>query len=167
MKIDFIIVSGVLVILCFLPFFLCHLFVNSKKRNLGRKFKEEAQKLSCNITFELNRNTNIAGIDIFKKQFFIQQPENDFIIHHIDLNKINQIKLSMHYAKYSLHNKLVQTLSQLDLEFYDNNTSEIRIVNLYNYDLNYTEDFEIKNAENLVSELQKYLNVKPILKRTA
>ncbi len=168
MKLDFIIVSGILVIICFLPFILCHLFVNTKKKNLKRKFKEEALKLSYNITFEHIWNTNIAGIDVLKKQFlFVQQPENEFIISHIDLNKIGQIRLLPHYTKYSLHNKLVSTLSRLDLEIYENYTSGIVTVNLYNYDLNYTEDFEIKNAENLVLELKKYLHAMPILKHTA
>jgi hypothetical protein len=168
MNIDFIIVSGILVIICFLPFILCRSIVNAKKKYLGRKFKEEALRLSYNITFELNWNTNIVGIDILKKQFlFVQELESDYIIHHIDLNKISQVKLLSHYSKYSLHNKLVQTLSRLDLEFYENNTSGLLTVNLYNYDLNYTEDFEIKNAENIVSELKKYLNVMPILKHSA
>ena len=168
MKLDFIIVSGILVIICFLPFILSRIFANTKKKQLGRKFKEEALKLSYNITFKLLWNTNIAGIDILKRQFlFVQELENEFIINHIDLNKIGQIRLLPHYAKYSLHNKLVSTLSRLDLEFYENNTSGLLTVNLYNYDLNYTEDFELKNAENLVLELQKYLNAMPILKHTA
>lgn len=168
MKIDFIIVSGILVIICFLPFILSRFFGNKKKKNLGRKFKDEALKMRTNITFKLTWNTNIAGIDVLKKQFlFVQQPENEIIVHHIDLNRMSQVKLSAHYAKYSLHNKLVQTLSRVDLEFYESNTSSISMVNLYNYELNYTEDFEIKNAENLVSELNKYLNAMPILKHTA
>ncbi len=168
MKIDFIIVSSILVITCFLPFILFPLLVNTKKKNLRRKFKEEALRLSFNITFKLIWNSNIAGIDILKKQFlFVQEPESEYFIHHIDLNKIGQVKLLSHYEKYSLHNKLVQTLARVDLEFCDNNTGEPLTLNLFNYDLNYTEDFEIKNAENLVSELQKYLNTRPILKHTA
>lgn len=168
MKIDFIIVSGILVIISFLPFILLPFLTNTKKKNLRRKFKEEALRLSFNITFELIWNSNIAGIDILKKQFlFVQQADTDFVIQHVDLNKISQAKLVSHYAEYSLHNKPVQTLSRVDLEFYENNSAGPLTVNLFNYDLNYTEDFEIKNAEKLVAELQKYLNAQPILKRTA
>ncbi len=154
--------------ICFLPFILCRLLVNTKQGSLKRKFKEESHRLSYNITFELVWNTNVAGIDVLKKQFlFVQLPENEFIINHVDLNKIGQIRLLPQYAKYNFHNKLVQTLSRLDLEFYENNAPGIITVNLYNYDLNYTEDYEIKNAENLVFELKKYLNAMPILKHTA
>ena len=90
MKIDFIIVSGILVIISFLPFILLPFLTNTKKKNLRRKFKEEALRLSFNITFELIWNSNIAGIDILKKQFlFVQEPDSDFVIQHVDLNKVS------------------------------------------------------------------------------
>ncbi len=168
MKIDFIIVSGILVIISFLPFILLPLLMSTKKKNLQKKFKEETLRLNLNISYKLVWNSNIAGIDILKKQFlFVQEPDSNFVIHHVDLNKVMQIKTVSHYAEFNLQKKLVQTLSRVDLEFYENKPVGPLTINLFNYDLNYTEDFEIKNAEKLVAELQKYLNAQPILKRTA
>tara|TARA_R100001369_G_scaffold32700_1_gene57360 strand:+ start:3669 stop:4175 length:507 start_codon:yes stop_codon:yes gene_type:complete len=168
MKIDFIIVSGILVILCFIPFILLPFLVSTKRKNLRRKFKEEALSLSINITFKLIWNSNIAGIDILKKRFlFVQEPDSDFLIHHVDLTKISQVKILSHYEEYSSHNKPVKNLTRVDLEFYENNTAVPLTVNLFNYALNYTQDYEIKNAEKLVMELQKYSNAITILKHTA
>ena len=168
MKIDFIIVSGILVILCFIPFILLPFLVNTKRKNLRRKFKEEALSLSLNITFKLIWNTNIAGIDILKKQFlFVQEPDSNFLIHNVDLTKINQIKILPHYDQCNSHNKSVKNLTRVDLEFYEYNTEVPLTVNLFNYAHNYTQDYEIKNAEKLVMELQKYLNTRTILKQTA
>ncbi len=168
MKIDFIIVSGILVILCFIPFILLPFLVNTKRKNLRRKFKEEALRLSLNISFKLNWNTNIAGIDILKKQFlFVQEPDSDFLIHHVDLTKVSLVKILSHFEEYRSNNKPVKNLTKIDLEFYEINTTSPLTVNLFNYALNYTQDYEIKNAELLVMELQKYSNAITILKHTA
>ncbi len=168
MKLDFVVVSAILVIISFLPFIMLPLLMSTKKKSLRKKFKDEALRLSLNISYKLTWNSNIAGIDILKKQFlFVQEPDSDFVIHHLNLNKISQIKIVSHYAEFDLQKKRVQTLSSVDLEFFENGISGPLTVNLFNYDLNYTEDFEIKNAEKLVIELKKYLNAQPVLKRTA
>lgn len=168
MKIDFIIISGFLVIITFLPYILFPLLRSKEEKNLRRKFKEEALRLVLNISYELIWNTNIAGVDIFKRQFLlVQKPDSDFITQYVNLNKVSQIKLVSHNAEFSLEGKRIQTLSRVDLEFSENNIVESVTVNLFDSESNYTQDFEIKNAEKLVSELQKYLKAQPVLKRTA
>jgi len=168
MKIDFIIISGILVIMTFLPFILFPILSSKVEKNLRKKFKEEALRLVLNISYQLNWNTNIAGIDILKREFlFVQKPDMDFVIQHVNLNKVSQIKLVSHNAEFRLKEKLIQTLSRVDLEFSENNTSGSVTINLFDSDSNYTQDLEIKNAEKLVTELQKYLNAQPVLKRTA
>lgn len=168
MKIDFIIISGILVIITFLPFILFPIHRSKEKKNLRRKFKEEALRLVLNISVQFNWNTNIAGIDILKREFlFVQKPDMDFVIQHVNLNKVSQIKLVSHNAEFRLKKKLIQSLSRVDLEFSENNTSGPVTVNLFDSESNYTQDLEIKNAEKLVAELQKYLNALPVLKRTA
>ena len=152
----------------FLPFILFPILSSKEEKNLRKKFKEEALRLVLNISYQLNWNTNIAGIDILKREFlFVQKPDMDFVIQHVDLNKVSQIKLVSHNAESRLKEKLIQTLSRVDLEFSENNTSGSVTINLFDSDSNYTQDLEIKNAEKLVTELQKYLNAQPVLKRTA
>lgn len=168
MKIDFVVVLAILVIMSFLPFIILPLLISTKKISLHKKFKDEALRLRLNMSYELTWNSNIAGIDILKKQFlFFQERESDLVIPHVNFNKISEIELITNYAECYVQKKRVQTLSGIDLEFFENNISRPVTVNLFNYDLNYTEDFEIKNAEKLVKELQNYSNAQPVLKLTA
>lgn len=63
--------------------------------------------------------------------------------------------------------KRIETLSKIHLEFYENNSAELKTVNLFDNELNYMQDFEVKNAQILVTELQKYLIGYGKLNRTA
>ncbi len=168
MKIDFIIISGILVIISFLPFILFPLLIIKGEKKFKRKFKEEASRLGLNISYELKWNNNRVGIDVLKRQFLlVQNFSTDFIIRQVDLNKVCQIKLVTNNTEFKLQDKLMQTLSRVDLEFFENNAAGFITVNLFDYELNYTQDLEIKNAQKLVAELQKYLSSQPVLKRTA
>lgn len=168
MKIDFIIISGILVIISFLPFILMPILGMKNQKNLTRTFREESLKLGLNISFKLQWNTNIAGIDIMNKHFlFIQRLDNNLKIKHIDLNQVNEVKLVTKTCEFKVKEKFRQSLSQVDLEFYQPNSEVPVTVNLFDYDLNYTEDLEIKNSQKLLVELQKYVNAVPVLKHTA
>lgn len=168
MKIDFIITSSILVLISFLPFILFPILANKEKKSFKNRFKEEALKLGLNISYELHWNTNIAGIDILKRQFLlVQKPDMDFAIINVDLNKVNDIKILTQTVRVKQQRLLVDILSRIELEFYtDNNLAPI-IVTLFDHDLNYNQDFELKNAQKLVAELKKYLSAQPVLKRTA
>lgn len=168
MKIDFIIVSGILVFISFLPFILFPLLRIQMEKNLQKKFRESAFNLSINVGYELKWNNNIAGIDILKRQFlFVQKIGEDFIIQHVDLNGVRDIKLVEHTAESKPGENIKQALTKVDLEFYRNPLSEAVTVSLFDHDLNYTQDLEVKNAGKLVAELKKYLAAQPVLKRIA
>ncbi|CAN5125907.1 hypothetical protein BH23BAC2_BH23BAC2_20810 [soil metagenome] len=64
MKIDFIIISGILVIISFLPFILFPILISKEGKKLKNKFKTEASRLGLNISYVLIWNSNRAGIDI-------------------------------------------------------------------------------------------------------
>src|SRR5690606_27272440 len=121
MKIDFVVISGILVIISFLPFILFPLIQSKEKKNLKRKFKEEALRSGLNISYLHTWNTNIAGIDILKKQFlFVQKPDMDFMVQHVDLNKVNEVELVAHNGEATLQKRLIQTLTRVELKFLDN-----------------------------------------------
>ena len=102
MKIDFIVISGILVIISFLPFILLPILGMKDHKHLLHSFKETAFTMGLNISYKLQWNTNIAGIDILKRQFlFIQKPENDLLISRVNLNEVNELKLVIHNWKNS------------------------------------------------------------------
>lgn len=168
MKLDFIIISAILVIICFLPFILIPLLSFKNHKILTNKFREESLKLGINVSFKLQWNNNIAGIDIMNRHFLlIKILDQNIETHHINLNQVYEVKLVTKNFNYKVKGEFRQTLSLVDLEFYQPNSEMPTTVNLFNYDLNYTEDLEIKNSQKLLVELQKYLNVQPVLKHTA
>ena len=167
MKIDFIIISSILVIICFLPFILFPLIGKKEEKSIKNRFKEEALRLGLNLSYELHWNTNRAGIDILKRQFlFVQKIDMDFEIKQVDLNKVSEIKMQTQTVKVKQHGQRVEILSRIELEFYGDNYLPV-IVKVFDHDLNYNQDFEIRNTQKLVAELQKYLIAQPVLKRTA
>ncbi|MDT0689978.1 hypothetical protein RM549_09300 [Salegentibacter sp. F188] len=168
MKIDFILISSALAIICFLPFILLPLFESKEEKKLKNKFKEEALRLGLNISYELSWNTNLTGIDILKKQFlFVQKSDLGFRVNHVDLSNVSQIKMVTQTVNVKQQGKLEEILSRIELEFYNCNSLAPLIVTVFDHDLNYNQDYELKNAKDLVGELQKYLNALPVLKRTA
>lgn len=167
MKIDFIIISSILVIICFLPFILFPLLANKEEKSLKKRFNEEALKLGLNISYELCWNTNIAGLDILKRQFLlVQKPDMDFEIETVDLNKVRDIQLLTQTVRIKQRHELVEILSRIELEIYTDNLAP-KVLTLFDHDLNYNQDFELKNAQILLAELKKYLSAQPVLKRTA
>ncbi|HSP83303.1 MAG TPA: hypothetical protein VLN72_06195 [Gillisia sp.] len=168
MKIDFIIISSVLVFISFLPFILLPILGAKDKKILFKSFKETSLKLGINSSYILQWNSNIAGIDILKKQFlFTQMPENGVITYHVNLTQVREVKMTIKTSEFKLKKKVMQSLSRVDLEFYNQNSKEPVVVNVFDNNLNYTEDLEIKNAQTLIAELQKYINAKPVLRHTA
>lgn len=168
MKIDFIIISAILVIISFVPFILFPVIGSMEMKKLKHKFKAEVLNLGLNISYKLQWNTNLAGIDILKRKLlFVQTTEKGFYIKHVDLNNISEVKMITQTVQIKEQGKLVHILSKVDLEFFENHSKTLQTITVFDHNLSYSQDFEIKNAQKLVDELQKYLNVQPLLKRTA
>lgn len=168
MKIDFMFISIILVIISFLPFILFPLLKHKEEKKLRSKFKEVATSLGLNMSFELAWNTNLAGIDILKREFlFVQYLNDQFLTHRVTLKKVQNIKLVVENKQVENQNKKNETLSRVTLEFYENNLAEPLSVTLFDSDQNFMQDFELKNSKALMVELEKYVSALPILKRTA
>lgn len=168
MKIDFIVISGILVIFSFLPFILFPLLRSKEEKNLKNTFKKETSSRELNITYKLAWNNNLAGIDILKREFvLLQWLNNNFVVQHVNLSQYHTIKIMVENRLVERHNKNTEELSRISLAFFRNNAEEPIMLNFYDYELNFSQDYEMKNAQKLLAELQKYACAQPVLKRTA
>jgi hypothetical protein len=168
MKIDFIIISGILVIISFLPFILFPILRSKEEKKIKNKFIEETSSRGLNISYKLAWSNNLAGIDILKRVFVLTQWLNEkFIVQYVDLNKIHTIKIIVENRQVERDKKSTEELSHIFLVFFQSNSDEPVMVALFDYDLNFTQDYEFKNAQKLLTELQKYAGALPVLKRTA
>lgn len=167
MNIDLVILSLLLVFLVFLPFILIPLIQNRGSKNLQKKFHAEASMLNLKTDIIETWNQNIIGIDSAqKKLLFVQKLEEEFIIEHIDLDRLKQSELKLQYSQPVGHKKEEQ-LQKVILIITVQHTEEKKSIVLYDYDLNYTQDLEVMNAQKVNNHINKFINNRPVLKRTA
>lgn len=168
MKIDLIVISAILVILVILPFVLIPYLQNGGNKKLQKKFREQATWFNLNPDITQQWNLNLAGIDSVQKKFLlVQSLDHGFVVEFVDLQKIKSSRVVITYLPMLVNGKKEEVLQRIDLEFSHQFIEEKQIVNVYDYDLNYTQDLEVKNANNLQETIQKFLINQPVLKRTA
>ncbi len=168
MKIDFIVISVLLVTLVILPFVLLPLIQNGGSKKLQKKFREEASRLNLNIDIKESWNQNIFGIDsVQRKMIFVNSSEEIVQIHTIDLNRVKQSSVAVTTTPANKGGKKEEHLQRIDLEFLLSSPEEKKILSLYHYDINFTQDLELKNAEKCNSQIQNILITQPYFKRTA
>ncbi len=168
MKIDLIVISALLVILVILPFVLIPYLQNGGNKKLQKKFREQATWFNLNPDITQQWNLNLAGIDSVQKKFLlVQNLDHGFVVDFVDLQKIKSSKVVITYLPMLVNGKKEEVLQRIDLEFSHRFNEEKQLVNVYDYDLNYTQDLEVKNANSLQETIQKFLISQPVLKRTA
>lgn len=168
MKIDIMIVSVILVLLVILPFFLLPLIQMRGNKKLQKKFLEEALKLNLNIDLKESWNLNVIGIDsVQKKLLLVQQQRDLYVSECIDLSSMQSSRVIIATSQVKRNRKPEEVLQRTDIEFSPNYGEEKKLLNLFNHDLNFVQDLEVKHAEKWNSLVQKYLSSRPYLKRTA
>ena len=168
MKIDIMIVSVILVLLVVLPFFLLPLIQMRGNKKLQKKFLEEALKQNLNIDLKEIWNLNMIGVDtVQKKLLFVQQQKDGFVSECIDLSRMQSSQVIITTSQIKRNRKPEEVLQRTDIEFSPNYGEEKKLLNLFNQDLNFVQDLEVKHAEKWNSLVQKYFSSRPFLKRTA
>lgn len=167
MKIDLVILSLLLVFLVFLPFILIPLIQNRGSKNLQKKFNGEASRLNLKTDIIETWNQNFIGFDSAqKKLLFVQKLEEDFIVEFIDLDGIKQSDLKLQHSQ-PVGQKKEEQLQKVILELTVQHTEEKKTIVLYDYDLNYNQDLEVKNAQKVNDHISNFIKSRPVLKRTA
>lgn len=168
MKIDLIVISAILVILVILPFVLIPYLQNGGNKELQKKFREQATWFNINPDITQQWNLNLAGIDSVQKNFLlVQLLDTGFVVEHVDLQKVKKSQVILTYNPMVVNGKKEEVLKRIDLEFSHLYQEEKQLVNLYDYDLNYVQDLEVKHANQLQETIQKFLVSQPVLKNTA
>lgn len=168
MKIELIVISLTLVMLVLIPFFLFPYFQVRDNNKLQKNFKKEADKLNLNIAEKESWNLNVIGIDpVQKKLLLVQRIENTFPVECIDLKIVKQCNVVVTHLEKVVNGKKESVLEKVGLEFTFIYGAEKKLVILYDYDVNYTQDLEIKHAENWNTNIKKYISAQPYLQKTA
>lgn len=168
MNIELILVSAILVVLIFIPFVLLPLLRNSDLKKLEKKFREEEKNHNINIQLKEHWNQNYIGLDLSeKKLLFIQKSEEEFIVEFIDLKLVNSCASSIEELTVQRDGKTESLLRRVNLEFSFRNTGLKKSINLFDYDLHFTQDLEVKHASKWAELISQQLSSQSVLKQTA
>ncbi|UJH92180.1 hypothetical protein LZ575_06285 [Antarcticibacterium sp. 1MA-6-2] len=168
MNTELIIISILLVCLVFLPFILVPFVQNRGSKNLKNKFRDEAVRLGLNIDLKENWSCNFIGIDTNqKKLLFVQKIEENFISEFVDLATVKQSRVVVTEIHKKNGKKEESELQKLDLEFSFFGGQGTKLINLYDRDINFAQDLELKHAEKWNTQIAGFLNSQPLLKKSA
>ncbi len=168
MNIELMLVSAILVVLIFIPFVLLPLLRNSDRKKLEKKFREEEKNYNINTQLKENWNQNYIGLDLTeKKLLFIQKSEEEFVVELIDLKLVNSCTSNIEELTIQKEGKTESLLRRVNLEFSFRNSGLKKSINLFDYDLHFTQDLEVKHAGNWAALINQQLSSQSVLKRTA
>lgn len=167
MKTELIIISVVLVLLVFLPFYLLPILQLRGNKKISQLFKKEAAKLNLNLDIKESWNLNLIGIDSAAQKLLVVQNHEEVLIRHFDLKEVKQTVLHVLNIPVVKNGKTENILQRVDIEFSFYTKDEKETLSLYDYDLNTYQNYEVKNAENIHKHLQRLVMAHPVIKRTA
>lgn len=118
MKIDLIIISAVMVLLVFLPFYLLPVLQMRGSKKISQLFKKEAAKLNLNVDIKESWNLNLIGIDSAAQKLLVFQNHDEVNIQHFDLKEVKQTELLVLYIPVEKMVELKTSFKGLILNFH-------------------------------------------------
>lgn len=163
MKLDIIIVDLLVVALVLVP---CAIFIWAGLKDaqgLKRKFLEEVKKYNLHPDQIGTWNLNMAGLDTVSRSFLlVQDYAGKFEISYINLQKVGKSSIVKSYKTIKIREEKEEVLQRIDLELLLH-SGEIQLVNLYDSNKTYQQDYEVKNAENWNLLINSCLSSRPVL----
>lgn len=167
MKLDILIVDAALVAAVFLPYFLFILIGQREERKIKNKFSQEAKKHQLQFDEKEKWNNNIIGLDRSKlKVLFVQKRKAGLVAEIFDLRDVRSCEILKVVRTMKIELRTEDILERLDLKLLLHNGNE-QLVNLYNCEETYAQDFELKHSEKWNSIITSCIILRPKLTSAA
>ena len=167
MKLDILIIDVALLALIFLPYFLLIFLNKVEGKSLKKRFFNQASQYNLKIVECDSWNSNIIGLDKEKsKILFVQKRRTGFVTEFIDLKQVRTCCILQDTQAVKIHKHVSNILQKIDLQLILHNGS-LQIINLYNCEEAYSEDYEIKNAERWNRIINESLAHRPTVNSAA
>ncbi len=167
MKPELIIISVLMVLIVFLPFYLLPILQLRGNKKSIRLFKTQAELFRLNIDIMESWNLNITGLDTKARKLLVVQTQEEIKVRYFDLKEVKHTELKVSTIPVVKNGRTENILQRVDIEFSFYAKEEKEKLSLYDYDLNTYQDFEVKNAEKLYKHIQMLVIAQPVIKRTA
>lgn len=167
MKIDIIFVHIAVVAAVAIPYILFILAAARQRRLLKLRFNREAQDLNFKPDQIHSWNSNIIGIDkSLRKVLFIQKGKTSFSVQVIDLKNVKSSLLLHQNTTVKVNKKDVEILQKVELELSMYN-GEVQTLSLFDSDITYYQDYEMKNAEKCNQIIGEFIRLRPSIHSAA
>lgn len=164
MKIDIWIVDLAVVASVVIPYILLVITGFNETKTRSKKFHEEAARNQMAPDETDHWNLNTIGIDRkLQKLLFIQQNSKGDRIEFFDLKNIRKSTVISTSKPIKINDKVEEVLQQINLELESNLSGEKRLLNLYDCDLTYAQDYEMKHAQKWNEIINAAMSYKPVL----
>lgn len=167
MKLDIIIVDLILIAAVALPYILFILLGKKEEGGLKSKFFEEVKKNELHLQEKDKWNTNIVGLDKEKaKIIIVQKRKAGFVTELIDLRQVQACSILQETQTLKLNKRTANILQKIDLQFilFD---GSIQIINLFNCEETFSQEYELVHAEKWNQIINKSLVNRPIVNSAA
>lgn len=167
MKFDIIIVNFAILAAVFAPYLLFILFGIKEKSLLKSKFSEEAQKHQLRFDEKDTWNNNMLGLDKEKaKILLVQKKRSEIATELIDLKQVRHCEILEKVQTVKIEQRKEDILQRVDLQLKLHNGS-VQMVNLYDSEETYSQDYELKHAERWSRTINALVAFRPTLNSAA
>ena len=160
MDLELVIISLILVASVFVPFFIIDLSGKSGIKQMRKLFKQEQVKYNLKLTEQENWGNTFIGVDKEqRKMLFMKFMEAEPTFHFIDLDKIQSCQIDSKVETIKTKIKKENILQKLNLKITLLNAKGPEVIlNFYDTEGIYGEDFEMARAEKWKMILQKNMS---------
>ena len=167
MKLDILIVDFAMVAAVVVPYILFLLIGRREEGKLKKKFLEEAKKYNLRFVEKDKWSSNILGLDKEKAKILLfQKIRTDIVTELIDLKEVRGCEILQEVQAVKIDQRAENVLQRLDLQLRLHNGS-VKIVNLFNCEETYTQDYEMKHAERWNRTINEFAVFRPTINSAA
>lgn len=167
MKLDILVVDFALVAAVFLPYLLFILIGRKEENKLKNRFLEEAKKHQLRFEEKDAWNNNIMGLDKEKARILlVQKRRAGLFAEVIDLREVRSCELFTDVHILKIEQRTEEILLSLGLHLKMRNGT-VQILNLYNCEETYAQDYELKHAEKWRDIINKSVAWRPTVHSAA
>ena len=167
MKIDIIIVDLALVALVVAPYVLFIILGHREGTRLKNIFKAECLNNSLSIDEKDSWNANIIGLDLSKNiLLLVHKTKTDVNLDLVNLREIKGCEVIREVQTIGINKRTEDILQRIDLKFTCYNDT-IRIVNLYNSEETYAQEYELQHAEKWQEKIKALISYHPTINSAA
>lgn len=169
MNLELVIISLILVASVFVPFFIIDFSGKSGIKQMRKLFKLEQVKCNLKLTEQENWGNTFIGIDsVQKKMLFMKFVEAEPTVYLIDLSRIQSCEVESKVEIIKTKIKKESILQKLNLKITSIGANNFEdILNFYDAEGIYGEDFEMARAEKWKAIVKKNMSAMSAGKKAA